>query len=157
MSTISCLLQLFLIGASDFDFITVYSFRLRFSPAAFRVLPLQALLSATQLFSGIYFLGCLASVYCVGVHLVPPAYSTPLELFQLGTAPSRVAVFHCRNIGCLFPFRWVHTLRGAVTDVAWVSPLAPFDLSLFLRWVALCTSRDPLFSPAHIASGSVQS
>ena len=82
MSTISCLLQLFLIGASDFDFITVYSFRLRFSPAAFRVLPLQALLSATQLFSGIYFLGCLASVYCVGVHLVPPAYSTPLELFQ---------------------------------------------------------------------------
>ena len=82
MSTISCLLQLFLIGASDFDFITVYSFRLRFSPAAFRVLPLQALLSATQLFSGIYFLGCLASVYCVGVHLVPPAYSTPLESFH---------------------------------------------------------------------------
>ena len=35
MSTISCLLQLFLIGASGFDFITVYSFRLRFSPKVF--------------------------------------------------------------------------------------------------------------------------
>ena len=157
MSTISCLLQLFLIGASGFDFITVYSFRLRFSPAAFRVLPLHALLSATQLFSGIYFLGCLASVYCVGVHLVPPAYSTPLELFQLDKAPSRVAVFHCRNIGCLFRFIWVPTPRGAVTDVTWVSPLTPFDLGLFLGWIALCTSRDPSFSPAHVASGSVLS
>ena len=131
MSTISCLLQLFLIGASGFDFITVYSFRLRFSPAAFRMLPLHALLSATQLFSDTLFSGLFSLCILCGRPFSSSRIFYTSRAVSTSKATSRVAVFHCRNIGCLFRFIWVPTPRGAVTDVTWVSPLTPFDWVCF--------------------------